>query len=655
MIELQFPDGAVRSFEPGVTGRAVAASIAPSLAKRAVLAKLDGELRDLDRPIEGGGRFELLFRDSPEALSVLRHDASHVMAEAVQALFPGTQVTIGPPIEDGWYYDFARDEPFSLDDLPRIEAKMREIIARDAPFAREVVARADAIARFEGMGEAYKAEIIGDLPEEAEITVYHQGEWQDLCKGPHLPSTGQVGKAFKLTKLAGAYWRGDSNKAQLQRIYGTAWTTEAELQAHLARIEEAEKRDHRRIGRQMDLFHMQEEGRGMVFWHPHGWTLYRTLESYMRRRLQAAGYQEIRTPQVLDRALWEKSGHWQLYGKNMFVAETVEGETLAVKPMNCPGHVQVFNVGQKSYRDLPLRLAEFGACHRYEPSGSLHGLMRVRQFVQDDAHIFCREDQVTEETRAFVELLRSVYADLDMHLHAVKFSTRPEEKAGSDEVWDMAEAALARAAEAAGITLDLDPGEGAFYGPKLDFSVKDAIGRVWQLGTLQLDPNLPERLGAEYVSEDGAKRTPFMLHRAILGSFERFLGIMIENYAGAFPLWLAPVQVVVATITSDADGYALEAAERLRAAGLRVEVDVRNEKINYKVREHSLTKTPVIAVVGRKEAESGQVALRRFGSDGQQILTLEEAALRLSQEALPPDVARQTEQPDRLPHASVVA
>ena len=640
MIELQFPDGAVRSFDEGVTGRAVAASIAPSLAKRAVLVKLDGEIRDLERPIEQGGRIEFLMRDAAEALPVLRHDASHVMAEAVQELFPGTQVTIGPPIEDGWYYDFAREEPFSLEDLPKIEAKMRDIIARDAPFTREVVERGAAIARFEGMGESYKAEIIRDLPEDAEITVYHQGEWQDLCKGPHLPSTGQIGKAFKLTKLAGAYWRGDSNNAQLQRIYGTAWTTEAELQTYLQRIEEAEKRDHRRVGRVMDLFHMQEEGRGMVFWHPHGWTLYRTLESYMRRRLEASGYQEIRTPQLLDRALWERSGHWQLYGKNMFAAQTVEGETLAVKPMNCPGHVQVFNVGQKSYRDLPLRLAEFGSCHRYEPSGSLHGLMRVRQFVQDDAHIFCREDQVTEETRAFVELLRSVYADLDMHLHAVKFSTRPDEKAGSDEIWDMAEAALARAAEAAGITLDVDPGEGAFYGPKLDFSVKDAIGRTWQLGTLQLDPNLPDRLGAEYVAEDGSKKIPFMLHRAILGSFERFLGILIENYGGAFPLWLAPVQVVVATITSDADSFALEAAERLRAAGLRVETDLRNEKINYKVREHSLTKTPVIAVVGRKEAETGQLALRRLGSDGQQIMPMDEAAQALGIEATPPDLKR---------------
>jgi len=640
LIELQFPDGAVRAFEPGVTGRAVAASIAPSLAKRAVLAKLDGELRDLDRPLERGGRFELLMRDSPEVLPVLRHDASHVMAEAVQALFPGTQVTIGPPIEDGWYYDFARDEPFSLEDLPRIEAKMREIIARDAPFTREVVAREDAIARFEGMGETYKAEIIRDLPEDAEITVYHQGEWQDLCKGPHLPSTGQVGKAFKLTKLAGAYWRGDSTKAQLQRIYGTAWTTEADLQAYLTRIEQAEKRDHRRIGRQLDLFHMQEEGRGMVFWHPRGWTVYRELENYMRRRLEADGYQEIRTPQILDRSLWEASGHWEHYSKNMFVADTVEGETLAVKPMSCPGHVQVFNVGQKSYRDLPLRLAENGMCHRYEPSGSLHGLMRVRQFVQDDAHIFCRPDQIVAETKAFITLLRSIYDDLGVPLQAIKFSTRPPDRAGSDELWEEAEGALAEAAEAAGVALDVDPGEGAFYGPKLDFSVRDAIGRVWQLGTLQLDYVLPERLGAEYVAEDGSRRTPVMMHRAILGSYERFLGVTIENYGGAFPLWLAPVQVVVATITSDADAYAAAAAARLRAAGLRVELDLRNEKINYKVREHSLTKTPVIAVVGRKEAETGQVALRRLGSDRQEVLRLEDAAIRLSAEALPPDLQR---------------
>jgi threonyl-tRNA synthetase len=640
MIELVFPDGASRSYEPGVTGRAVAASIAPSLAKRAVLVKLDGELRDLERPLERGGRIAFLMRDDPEALPVLRHDASHVMAEAVQALFPGTQVTIGPPIEDGWFYDFARDEPFSAEDLPKIEAKMREIIARDAPFTREVVAREDAIDRFEGMGEAYKSEIIQDLPEDAEITVYHQGEWQDLCKGPHLPSTGQVGKAFKLTKLAGAYWRGDSDKAQLQRIYGTAWTTEADLQAYLQRIEEAEKRDHRRLGRQLDLFHMQEEGRGMVFWHPHGWTLWLVLEAYMRRRLTEAGYVEVKTPQVLDRTFWEASGHWEKYRPNMFIAETVEGETLALKPMNCPGHVQIFDQGQRSYRELPIRMAEFGSCHRYEPSGSLHGLMRVRGFTQDDAHIFCREDQIVEETTRFIELARSIHADLDMETAYINLATRPEVRAGSDEFWDKAEAQMAEAARAAGVEPVIAEGDGAFYAPKLDFVVKDAIGREWTCGTVQLDYVLPERLGAEYIGEDGGKHRPVMLHRAILGSFERFIGIMIENYAGAFPMWLAPVQVVVATITSDADGYAEQAAERLRAAGLRVELDLRNEKINYKIREHSLTKTPVIAVVGRKEAESGQVALRRFGSDRQQILTLEAAAAELARDALPPDLRR---------------
>ena len=644
MIDLVFPDGSVRSFQEGVTGRAVAEGIARSLAKKAVLVKLDGKLLDLERPLHRGGEFRILTREDPEVLDTIRHDAAHVLAEAVQELFPGTQVTIGPSIEDGFYYDFAREEPFSSEDFPKIEQKMREIVDRDEPIRRHVWSRDEAIAHFERIGERYKAEIIRDLPEDDEITVYSQGDWIDLCRGPHLPSTRHVGKAFKLTKLAGAYWRGDHRNAQLQRIYATAWTDDAQLQDYLRRVEEAEKRDHRRVGRAMDLFHFQEEGRGMVFWHPHGWTLYRTLESYMRRRLEAVGYREIRTPQVLARELWEKSGHWELYGKNMFVAETVEGETLAVKPMNCPGHVQVFNVGQKSYRDLPLRLAEFGSCHRYEPSGALHGLMRVRQFVQDDAHIFCRPDQVNEETRAFVQLLRSVYDDIGMTLHQVKFSTRPDERAGSDETWDMAEAALAEAAEAAGITLDPDPGEGAFYGPKLDFSVKDAIGRVWQLGTLQLDPNLPERLDAEYVAEDGSKQRPYMLHRAILGSFERFIGIMIENYGGAFPLWLAPVQVVVATITSDADPYALEVTERLREAGLRVDLDVRNEKIGYKIREHSLAKVPVIAAIGRKEAETRSLALRRLGSDGQITLSLDDALHQLAGESLPPDLARSAPQ-----------
>lgn len=640
-MKLQFPDGAVRDYENGLTARAVAEGISPSLAKRAALARIDGELRDLDRPIDADAKIEFLMRDDPAVLDTIRHDASHVMAEAVQELFPDTQVTIGPAIEDGFYYDFARDTPFSLDDLPKIEARMREIVDRDEKIAREVWDRDEAIAHFESIGEKYKAEIVRDLPAGETITVYRQGAWKDLCLGPHLPSTKMVGKAFKLTKLAGAYWRGDHRNAQLQRIYGTAWANQADLDAYLLRIEEAEKRDHRRIGRAMDLFHIQEEGKGMVFWHPKGWALYRTLEAYMRRRLEAGGYAEVKTPQVLDRSLWERSGHWEKFGHAMFSCETDEGETLAVKPMNCPGHVQIFNVGQKSYRDLPMRLAEFGACHRYEPSGSLHGIMRVRSFVQDDAHIFCRDDQIEGETTRFAELLHSVYKDLGVELHSVKLALRPELRAGTDEVWDIAEAKLDRAARNAGLEVEHLPGEGAFYGPKLEFHLRDAIGRTWQCGTLQLDFVLPERLEAEYVAEDGSKQRPVMLHRAILGTFERFLGILIENYAGAFPLWLAPVQVVVATITSDAEDFARDAIVRLSAEGLRVESDFRNEKINYKIREHSLTKVPVIAVVGRKEAESGQVALRRFGSDSQQIVSLEEAARILGAEALAPDLRAQ--------------
>ena len=637
-IQLTFPDGAVREFADGTTAREVATTLSPSLAKKAVIAKVDGRFYDYDRPLEDHARIEFLTRDDPAVLEVIRHDASHVMAEAVQELFPGVQVTIGPAIEDGFYYDFARDTPFSLDDLPRIEAKMHEIVARGERITREVMPRDLAIAEFERMGEHYKAEIIRDLPEAETITVYHQGAWKDLCRGPHLPSTRFVGKAFKLTKLAGAYWRGDHNNAQLQRIYGTAWATEDDLKAHLHRLEEAERRDHRRIGRAMDLFHMQEEGRGMVFWHQRGWQLWRTLEAYMRRRLDAAGYREVKTPQVLDRAFWEASGHWEKYRPNMFVCETVEGEELSLKPMNCPGHVQIFNWGQKSYRDLPLRMAEFGACHRYEPSGALHGLMRVRGFVQDDAHIFCREDQIVEETARFVELTRSIHGDLGMNTHRVNLATRPETRAGSDEFWDRSEAMLGEAARLAGVEPVIAEGDGAFYAPKLDFIVKDAIGREWTCGTLQLDYVLPERLGAEYVAEDGSKQRPVMLHRAILGSFERFIGILIENYAGAFPLWLAPVQVVVATITNDADDYAREVARELEAQGLRVELDLRNEKINYKVREHSLAKTPVLAVVGRREAEERRVALRRLGSDRQQVLALEEAAAALREEALPPDL-----------------
>ncbi len=640
MIDLIFPDGSKRPFDDGVTGKDVATSIAISLAKRAVLVKLDGELLDLDRPLPHGGKFEILTRDSPEALETIRHDASHVMAEAVQELFPGAQVTIGPSIEDGFYYDFARAEPFSLDDLAMIEQRMKEIVDRDEPIKREVWKRDEAIAHFKSIGELYKAEIIEGIPAGEDLSVYRQGNWKDLCRGPHLPSTKAVGKAFKLTKLAGAYWRGDHRNPMLQRIYGTAWANEADLEAYLHRIEEAEKRDHRKIGKAMDLFHLQEEAKGMIFWHPKGWTLYRTVESYMRRRLDADGYVEVKAPQLMDRELWEKSGHWQKFGHAMFTCETEEGEVLAVKPMNCPGHVQIFNHGQKSYRDLPLRMAEFGACHRYEPSGALHGIFRVRAFTQDDAHIFCREDQIEAESTKFVHLLESVYRDCGLELHAVKLALRPELRFGTDEVWDIAEKKLERAAKAAGIAeVELLPGEGAFYGPKLEFHLRDAIGRTWQCGTLQLDYVLPERLDAEYVAEDGSKQRPVMLHRAICGSLERFLGVMIENFAGAFPLWLAPVQVVVATITSDADDFALKAATALRAKGLRVETDLRNEKINLKVREHSLAKVPVIAVVGRREAEEGKVALRRLGSDGQEILELSSAANILALQATPPDVA----------------
>ncbi|MFT4076261.1 MAG: threonine--tRNA ligase [Asticcacaulis sp.] len=639
MIDLTFPDGAVRSFEAGTTGRSIAESLSKSLAKKAVLIKLDGALLDLDRPLDRGGALEILTRDAPEALEVIRHDTAHILAEAVQELFPGTQVTIGPSIEDGFYYDFARDEPFSTDDFAKIEAKMKEIVDRDEKIVREVWDRDDAIKHFEGIGEAYKAEIIRDLPGTETITVYRHGDaWKDLCRGPHLPSSKFIGKAFKLTKLAGAYWRGDHNNAQLQRIYGTAWATEADLEAYITRIEEAEKRDHRKLGRAMDLFHMQEEGRGMVFWHPKGWQLWRTLEAYMRRRLDTAGYVEVKTPQVLDRTFWEKSGHWEKYRPNMFVCETVEGETLSLKPMNCPGHVQIFKVGLRSYKELPMRMAEFGACHRYEPSGSLHGLMRVRGFTQDDAHIFCREDQIVEETEKFVRLTKMIHADLGMETAYINLATRPETRAGSDEFWDKAEGMLAEAARAAGVEPVIAEGDGAFYAPKLDFIVKDAIGREWTCGTLQLDYVLPERLEAEYVAEDGSRQRPVMLHRAILGSFERFIGIMIENYAGRFPLWLAPVQVVVAPITSDANPYAESVVEALRKAGLRVEADLRNEKINYKVREHSMAKVPVIAVVGRKEAETGEVALRFLGSEGQTILSIADAVKKLAEDATPPDL-----------------
>lgn len=641
MIDLKFPDGAIRQFPSSTTGRQVAASISPSLAKKAALVEINGEQRDLDRPIESGGDFRLIMREDPAALETIRHDAAHVLAQAVQELFPGTQVTIGPAIDDGFYYDFHREEPFSTDDFAAIEKRMAEIVDRDEKLVREVWDRDEAIIYFDSIGERFKAELIRDLPENEVITVYRTGKWLDLCRGPHFPSTKFVGKAFKLTKLAGAYWRGDHRNPQLQRIYATAWASKEDLDAHLKRLEEAEKRDHRKIGRAMELFHMQEEGRGMVFWHPKGWTLWQVIEAYMRRRLNAAGYVEVKTPQVLDRKFWEASGHWDKYRPNMFVCETVEGEELSLKPMNCPGHVQIFDQGLRSYRELPLRMAEFGACHRYEPSGALHGLMRVRGFVQDDAHIFCREDQIVEETARFIDLARSVHADLGMETAYISLGTRPEVRAGSDEFWDKAEAQMAEAARAAGTEPVVTEGDGAFYAPKLDFVVKDAIGREWTCGTIQLDYVLPERLGAEYVGEDGAKHRPVMLHRAILGSFERFIGIMIENYAGAFPLWLAPVQIVVATIVSDADDYAKQVAAQLKAAGLRVETDLRNEKVGYKVREHSVAKVPVIAVVGKNEAEEGKVAIRRLGSQGQEIVSVEEAIRILTEEATPPDLKRQ--------------
>ncbi|MGQ0531138.1 MAG: threonine--tRNA ligase [Caulobacteraceae bacterium] len=642
-ISLQFPDGAVRNYDDGITPLAVAEGISKSLAKKVVAAKIDSGWWDLTRPLEHGGKFELVVRDSPEGLEVLRHDAAHVLAQAVQDLFPDTQVTIGPTVEDGFYYDFARDEPFSTDDFDKIEKRMKEIVEADLPIQREVWVREEAISHFNSIGETFKAQIIDDIipPGEA-ITVYRQGnEWKDLCRGPHLPSTGRLGKAFKLMKLAGAYWRGDQNNQQLQRIYGTAWADDQQLEDYLKRLEEAEKRDHRKLGRQMDLFHMQEEGRGMVFWHEKGLTLWRTIEAYMRRRLEQAGYVEVRTPQVLDRVFWEKSGHWENYRPNMFVCETVEGEELALKPMNCPGHVQIFKFGQKSYRDLPLRMAEFGACHRYEPSGALHGLMRVRAFTQDDAHIFCREDQIEDEVASFIQLARLIHADFGLESDHITLGTRPTPRAGTDEFWDMAEAQLMNAARKAGVEPVIAEGDGAFYAPKLDFQLKDAIGRIWTCGTIQNDYVLPDRLGAEFVGEDGAKHKPVMLHRAILGSLERFIGILIENCAGAFPMWLAPVQVVVATITSDANAYAGDVAQTLRKAGLRVELDLRNEKVGYKIREHSLVKVPVIAVVGKKEAENRTVALRRFGGDAQTVVSLADAQDALVQEALPPDLRRQ--------------
>ena len=637
MVAITLPDGSVREFDGPVTGLEIAQSIGPRLAKDALAIKVNGALRDLSLAVEQDAPVEIVTRGHADALELLRHDCAHVMAEAVQELYPGTQVTFGPAIENGFYYDFARDEPFTPDDLERIEERMHEIVARDEAITREVWDRQEAIRFFEEAGESYKAEHIESLPLDEEITIYRQGGWLDLCIGPHLPSTGRLARAFKLTKVSGAYWRGDARNAQLQRIYGTCWEDEKQLKGYLTMLEEAEKRDHRRLGRELGLFHQQQEAAGSVFWHAKGWTLYRTVERYMRRRLDAAGYIEVKTPQLVDRALWEASGHWEKFRDLMFTAETEDGRTLAVKPMNCPCHVQIYKQGLTSYRDLPIRMAEFGSCHRNEPSGALHGLMRVRAFTQDDAHIFCTEDQINGETVAFCELLARIYRDLGFDEVTVRFSDRPEVRAGSDETWDKAEAALKDAVEQTGLDYTLAPGEGAFYGPKLDFVLRDAIGREWQCGTLQADFVLPERLDATYVGEDGAKHRPVMLHRAILGSFERFLAILIEQYAGRFPLWLAPVQVVIATITSDGDAYAREAAVAFEAAGLRAGLDLRNEKINYKVREHSVAKVPIIAVVGRREAEERTLALRRLGQKEQEVLALSDSVNRLAQEATPPD------------------
>jgi threonyl-tRNA synthetase len=636
MVAISLPDGSVRNYEGPVTGLKVAEDIGPGLAKAALACKVDGALWDLTRPIETDAALAIVTAKDEEGLELIRHDAAHVMAEAVQELYPNTQVTIGPSIENGYYYDFARDEPFTPDDLEKIEARTKEIVDRDEAIVREVWDRDEAIAFFEKKGETYKAEIIRDLPQGEVVTIYRQGEWLDLCRGPHLPSTGKLPKAFKVMKLAGAYWRGDARNEMLQRIYGTAWANDKQLKEYLTMLEEAEKRDHRRLGRELDLFHMQEEAQGSVFWHPAGWTVYRKLQQYMRERLEAADYVEVNTPQLVDRVLWEKSGHWEKFRENMFTAHTEDDRTLAIKPMNCPCHVQIFNQGIKSYRDLPLRMAEFGSCSRYEPSGALHGLMRVRAFTQDDAHIFCTEDQITEETQKFCGLLQEVYADLGFTDVRVKFSDRPEVRAGSDETWDKAESALKEATEAAGLDWTLNPGEGAFYGPKLEFVLRDAIGRDWQCGTLQVDFVLPERLGAEYVGEDGGRHRPVMLHRAILGSFERFIGILIENYAGKFPLWLAPTQAVITTITQDGDDYAREVLRTLKTAGFRAEVDLRNEKINYKVREHSLRKVPFIVAIGRREAEEGTVAVRRLGQKGQEVLALKDFVATLTAEAAMP-------------------
>jgi threonyl-tRNA synthetase len=653
MITLTLPDGATREFEAPLDGLAFATSISKSLAKKALALKLNGEVVDLATRIETDADIAVITAADADGVDLLRHDCAHVLAEAVQELFPETQVTIGPVIKDGFYYDFARETPFSLDDLEAIEQRMRDIVDRNEEIVREVWNRDEAVAHFTQIGEVYKAKIIASIPGDQPITIYRQGDWKDLCRGPHLPSTGKLGKAFKLTKLAGAYWRGDSNNEMLQRIYGTCWGHEKDLKAYLHMVEEAEKRDHRKIGREMDLFHFQEEAQGSVFWHAKGYTIWQQLEQYIRRRLNANDYEEVKTPQLLDKRFWEQSGHWDKFRENMFVvpdevpstseeAAVISGDAdlMAIKPMNCPAHVQIFKQGIKSYRDLPIRMAEFGCCHRNEPHGALHGLMRVRQMTQDDAHIFCREDQIISEAVDFCGLVTEVYDDLGFTDVSVKIALRPEVRAGEDEAWDRAEQGLRDALTEAGLEWEELPGEGAFYGPKIEYHLTDAIGRTWQCATLQLDFVLPERLDAAYIGEDGEKHRPVMLHRAVLGSIERFLGILIESYAGKLPLWLAPEQVVVCPITTDADAYANEVVAQLTAQGLRARADTRNEKINYKVREHSVAKVPVILAVGMREAEGKTVSMRRLGSKDQTVLSLEEAAASLSLEATAPDLRR---------------
>ncbi|MEM1390763.1 MAG: threonine--tRNA ligase [Pseudomonadota bacterium] len=641
MVQVTLPDGSARDYEAGVSPFEIAESISKSLAKKAMAAKVDGELYDLMRPLEGDAKVEILTSGDPDVLFMIRHGTAHALAQAVQALYPETQVTIGPVVDDGFYYDFAREEPFSTEDFEAIEAKMAEIIDADYPIIREVWDRDKAVETFNEMGETYKVEIIDDIIGPGEpLTIYKQGDWFDLCRGPHIPSTGRLPKAFKLMKLAGAYWRGDSDNQMLQRIYGTAWENEKQLKAHLTRLEEAEKRDHRKLGRVMDLFHMQEEGPGSIFWHPNGWTLFQSLIDYMRRRQDEAGYVEVNTPDLLDYSLWETSGHAEKFGENMYSTVMPDNRKYALKPMNCPGHLQIYNHGQRSYRELPFLIAEFGKVHRYEPSGALHGMMRVRHFTQDDAHIFCTPEQLQQECLTVVDLILDIYKDFGFDEVAIKFSDRPEERIGSDEVWDRSEAALKNALEATGLPYSFNPGEGAFYGPKLEFVLRDAIGRDWQCGTLQVDFTLPERFDSTYIGSDGERHRPVMLHRALFGSLERFTGILIEHYAGAFPLWLAPVQVVVASITEEHNAYAEEVAGQLRKAGLNVEVDGRNEKINYKVREHSVRKVPIIAVVGGREMEERTLALRRFGSKGQQIVSLDEGVKMLAHEALAPDLKR---------------